>query len=219
MIEFARIRGIRVIPELDTPGHTYSWGLGYPNLITICWKDGKPFQAIYNKHGEREILNPIQNLTYEFVGNLIAELKNVFRDPFIHLGMDEVYYSCWESNPNITEFMNLNNLNSTKDLEQYYMSRVLTSANKLGYKVTVWQDVWDNRVKVFNDTILQIWKSDKDWKGYVKNATLDGYKVILSSPWYLNYIKYGSDWYDFYKIEPTDFEGNDEQKNLILGGI
>ncbi|CAF0912542.1 unnamed protein product [Brachionus calyciflorus] len=218
LIEFARIRGIRVIPELDTPGHTYSWGLGYPDLITICWKDGKPFQEIYNFHGKREILNPIQNFTYEFVGELIKELKNVFKDPFIHLGMDEVYYRCWESNPNITEFMKSNNMNSTKDLEQYYMSRVLSAANSLGYKVTVWQDVWDNNVKVFNNTILQIWKSDKDWREYLQKATKDGYQVILSSPWYLNYIKYGSDWYDFYKIEPTDFTGTEAQKKLIIGG-
>jgi N-acetyl-beta-hexosaminidase len=55
----------------------------------VCWNDNKPFQAIYNIQGQREILNPISNFTYEFVNNLIKEFKETFQDQYIHLGMDE----------------------------------------------------------------------------------------------------------------------------------
>jgi hypothetical protein len=34
----------------------------------------------------------------------------------------------------------------------------------------------------------------------------------------LNYIKYGSDWVKFYNIDPLDFEGNENDKKLVLGG-
>ncbi|VDM69221.1 unnamed protein product [Strongylus vulgaris] len=64
----------------------------------------------------------------------------------------------------------------------------------------------------------------------VKNVTAKGYNAIVSACWYLNRIKYGADWKDelkrfnqsdsrYYYCDPTDFEGNDQQKALVLGGI
>ena len=43
-------------------------------------------------------------------------------------------------------------------------------------------------------------------------------RVLLSAPWYLNYISYGTDWHKYYKIDPQNFGGNDKQRNLVLGG-
>ena len=48
--------------------------------------------------------------------------------------------------------------------------------------------------------------------------TAEGHLAILSAPWYLNYLKYGSDWVKFYNVDPLDFGGNSTQAEFVLGG-
>ncbi len=46
-------------------------------------------------HGPQEILNPMENFTYDFLDQIYDEIVEDFPDHYVHLGMDEVYYACW----------------------------------------------------------------------------------------------------------------------------
>ena len=56
------------------------------------------------------------------------------------------------------------------------------------------------------------------WPSIHFKATKEGMQVLLSAPWYLNYISYGIDWQKYYQINPQDFSGNQEQAKLVIGG-
>ena len=52
----------------------------------------------------------------------------------------------------------------------------------------------------------------------ISEVTKKGYQAILAAGGYLNYIQYGVDWEPFYSQEPTDFNGSEDQKKLVIGG-
>ena len=88
VVEYARKRGIRVIPEFDVPGHAASWCRGYPE---VCPSDPQCTQP----------LNVARNETFELIGDIISECvgdqgdqsdekQPLFVDDFFHLGENSV---------------------------------------------------------------------------------------------------------------------------------
>lgn len=52
----------------------------------------------------------------------------------------------------------------------------------------------------------------------LSKITGKGLSAILSTCWYLDHLKTGGDWKEFYACEPNSFPGTEEQKKLLIGG-
>ena len=95
-------------------------------------------------------------------------------------------------------------------------------AEQLKFHYIVWEEVFSNGAKIINQTLVEVWKGrhDGSWNQTMANVTKAGYKTILAAPWYLNDIgvDIGIDWDKAYIVDPTDFNGTDAQKDLIVGG-
>jgi hexosaminidase len=215
IITYAEFRGIRVIPEFDTPGHSLSWGPGIPGLLTPCYTNGEP-------DGTFGPINPISNVTWPFLTSFFTEVASVFRDSYFHIGGDEVDFTCWASNPEIQQFMTQEGFGANYTLfESYYLQKLLNLVGGgLNRSYIGWQEIFDNGLQLLPETVVHAWKGGATAPGLLEleKITKAGFKGILSAGWYLNYISYGEDWFSYYNANPTNFSGTPAQKALVLGG-
>jgi len=223
VIEAGRLRGIRIILEFDTPGHTQSWGEAYPELLTPCYgTPGVPGTPNHPEHAAKENIDPISNFTYSFMREFFTEIVGtVTKDQFVHLGMDEVYPPCWESSPEIAQFMREHNFTQISQVQEYYTERHIAMVKSVGGNPIIWQDPVDFGVNVDKEVLIQVWKNwGPDWQSNLQNVLDLGYKTILSAPWYINYIDYGEVWVNYYMADPVLSLPNItlEQHELIRGG-
>ncbi|XP_061578600.1 beta-hexosaminidase subunit alpha [Cololabis saira] len=211
VISYARMRGIRVLPEFDSPGHTKSWGRGQPDLLTSCYKRGIP-------SGTFGAVNPAQPSTYQFMMSLFKEVSSLFPDSYIHLGGDEVDFSCWRSNPYIRAFMQKMGFGvDFPKLQAFYMENIVNITSALNKTSIVWQDVFDYHEQLSSLSVVEVWKQGC-YLCEVRRVAKAGIRVILASPWYLDQPGPTHNWARYYTVWPLAFTGTEDQKRLVIGG-
>ena len=219
VVDYALKRGIRVVPEFDTPGHVRAGYLALdPPILTTCYDPatGKPVPSGAHATGP---LDPTSNATYAFLETLYKELQGLFPDKFVHVGGDEVSPGCWASNPAIQAWMKAHGLTSFADLETLFEQRLLGLLKAQGTSYIVWQEIFDNGAKIEPDTVIDVWKGG-NWQEEMASVTKAGFHSVLSAPFYLNYISYGEDWPKYYQVEPSNFTGGAAADRAgLVGGV
>jgi hexosaminidase len=208
VIEFARDRGIRVVPEFDMPGHTTAWFVGYPELAS-----GPGPYAIERKWGIFDpAIDPTRDEVYPFLDTLIAEMAALFPDDYFHIGGDEVNGKEWDRNPRIQAFMREHGLKNNAALQTYFSSRLQPIVTGHAKKVIGWDEIFSPTLP--KDIVVHSWRGQKS----LADAAKLGYMGILSAGYYLDHMKSAAFHYAVDPVEHESADLNDEQKARILGG-
>ncbi|KAL9175715.1 hypothetical protein ABFS82_02G129500 [Erythranthe guttata] len=212
VVEYGMEFGVRVIPEIDMPAHTGSWGEAYPDIVTCANKFWWPAESDWTDRLAAEPgtgqLNPLNPKTYEIVKNVVNDVVSMFPDQFYHAGADEITPNCWKIDPLIQAFLSKNG--TLSQILETFVNSTLPYIVSLNRTVIYWEDVLlDANVKVSplflprENVILQSWNSGPI---NVKKIVDSGYRAIVSSS-------------DFYYLDcgHGDFIGNDSEYNLPPG--
>ncbi|MEM7096697.1 MAG: family 20 glycosylhydrolase [Pseudomonadota bacterium] len=137
LVSYAADRGIRVVPELDLPGHMTHWIAAYPELAP----EGFAVEPTKRFGVHPACLDPTGDHVYKFLGEIFAEVVGVFGDEYVHLGGDEVHPKWWSESESVRKFMVDQGFDSVADLQNYFMCRVQQQLQSRDRKVVAWDEV------------------------------------------------------------------------------
>jgi hexosaminidase len=208
IVEYARDRGIRVIPEFDMPAHATAWFAAYPQLAS-----GKGPYQIGRQWGVLDpAMDPTRENTYQFLNLLIGEMTALFPDAYFHVGGDECNGKEWDANPAIQEFKQKHNLKDNAALQAWFSARVqkiVASRHKI-------MEGWDEVLQpdTPKDVVIQSWRG----RDSLLDAAKRGYRALLSNGYYVDLNQPASEHYLVDPLEGIADKLTPEQVASILGG-
>lgn len=220
VVAYGRERGIRVVLEVDTPGHCRVLERAYPELglITAC-AGTTPWPP----------LDISKNSTLDFVRKIWHDLIPLFPDISAFIGGDECHTECWGANAHVTAWAKEQGLTTSGGGEgsafAWWINQMVSILHdELGKTPMMWSPLdWDPSSPptgiLRSKAVLNLWTGNLQQLAY--NITVTGAnKLVTSVNWYL---PVGVD--NAYKHDPVEncdgaapFRCNAAQREAIIGG-
>jgi hexosaminidase len=184
--------GIRVVPEIDMPGHVTSWLVAYPEL-------GAQQVAPTDRFGvHAACLDPTSEDVYRVVDAIFAALTEIFPDPCVHIGGDEVSPRWWSEDPSVASLMKTESLPDLRSVQGYFNRRVAGLLEQRGRRLVAWDEVLGCGPDP--EWIVQAWRgaTARD------SALAGGHPTLVSAPYYLD-LHYPADVH--YRFDPCAPQG------------
>tara|TARA_R110002074_G_scaffold175414_2_gene338687 strand:- start:816 stop:2396 length:1581 start_codon:yes stop_codon:yes gene_type:complete len=219
IVRYARERMIRVIPEIDMPGHATAANRAYPEHSG----GGSEKYPDFTFH-------PAKETTYAYLSQILHEVDALFPSNMMHLGGDEVSFGnqMWPKDPDVLRLMENERLTDMKDVEDYFFERMADTLFRFNNKVLAWDEMASANLPK-DKTIIFWWRHDK--KEQLSLSLKNGYPTVVCPriPFYFDFLqqenhKYGRKWAGayapleaVYNFDMDAFGIKKEDENLILG--
>lgn len=200
LLKYARSRGVRVIPEIETPGHARAAIVAMKNRAKNnptaeqfrLWDDKNESVYTSAQSYHDNVLNVASDDVYRFIDRVVAELEKMYKEAglkleIVHLGGDEVPNNAWSKSPDVQALMQREGLKTQHEVSEYYVKRIseLLAARKI--RIEGWQEVALDHKPEFNTVVaprvagVNAWSTVGSRSDVPYRLANDGYPVILSN--------------------------------------
>ena len=159
ILKYAKERHIRIIPEIDIPGHSRAaikaMNARYRKYIDTDQSKAEEYllidfadtsQYLSAQNFTDNVINVAMPSTYRFLEKVIDEIGRMYQDagvelPAFHVGGDEVPEGIWEGSAICRTFMKEHGLAKIRDLKDYFLEQILEMLDKRNIQAVGWQDI------------------------------------------------------------------------------
>jgi hexosaminidase len=205
ILKYAAQRHVKVIPEVDMPGHSRAaikaMNARYHKYIATDKAKAEEYlladfadTSVYlsAQSFTDNVLNMAMPSAYRFIEKVIDEIDKMYIDAGLklevfHIGGDEVPKGAWEGSQISLDFMKAQKMTKIRELKDYFIAQILPILSKRNIQPAAWNDVVllpDNSVNeqfTKSNILSYCWNTIPTWGGDEEPYKLAnaGYPIIL----------------------------------------
>ena len=179
IVEYARVRHVTIVPEIETPGHVTALLASHPEFS--C--SGAVDPALSFEPEDRfgvfdDILCAGGEEVFDFLSKLVDELCLSFPGPYVHMGGDEAPKGRWLSCPRCRARMKSLGFEDgagepdPERLQGWFMGRIASMLAARGKLMIGWDEIMTGRGS--KDTIVMAWRGPN----LIAEGARAGYTII-----------------------------------------
>ncbi|MEU6661024.1 beta-N-acetylhexosaminidase [Streptomyces sp. NPDC046821] len=226
IVAYAAERHIRVVPEIDVPGHSQSAIAAYPELGNTDVVDTASLTVWDNWGINPNVLAPT-DATLRFYEGVFEEILDLFPvdvSPFVHIGGDECPKEQWKRSPAAQARIAELGLKDEDELQSWFIRHFATWLTARGRRLIGWGEILEGG--------LAPGAAVASWRGYAAGITAAraGHDVVMCPQEYV-YLDHrqapGDDepmpigWVrtleDVYRFEPVPPQLTESEARHVLG--
>ena len=194
-IRRAHVRGIDVLPEIESPGHARAaikamearHRHGDSSMRLIHDGDTSRYTSAQSFHDN--VMNPALPGPYKFMEHVFDELIAMYAEagvPLIgiHIGGDEVPRGAWNGSDVARRFMAEHGMTTERELHAHFVRAMASALQKRGVPMFGWEEVAVGHGADFNAAVAPVTGGVNCWHATpdaAVHAVKAGYPVILSN--------------------------------------
>ena len=153
VVEYARVRGVTIVPEIEMPGHASAALAAYPEYSCT----GGPFEVATTWGVFDDVYCAGKDKTFAFLEAILEEATSLFPGSVIHIGGDECPKERWSAHKLCQGRIQREGLRDENHLQAYFVGRIAKHLGTMKKRLVGWDEILDGGAP--SDSIIMAWRS------------------------------------------------------------